>query len=127
YLGSIEWKVGPSPKSQIALAQRFIVKGTSAWTATLDELSKNFPELEAKTTELLKRVDNPERKKALIKAEAENIFKNHLQLSDLIGERTAGLHLAFASDNDSPEMTPESFSMLYQKSLYQAMRTQTKK
>ncbi|CRX38223.1 maltose alpha-D-glucosyltransferase [Estrella lausannensis] len=127
YLGGIEWKVGPSPKSQIALAQRFIEKGTSAWDFTLQEMETKFPELEEKTQEILKRSDSPERKRALVKAEAERVFKDYLKLADLLGERTAGLHLAFSSDNESPEMVPESFSMLYQKSLYQAMRTQTKK
>jgi maltose alpha-D-glucosyltransferase / alpha-amylase len=45
----------------------------------------------------------------------------------LLGERTAELHLALASDREDRSFAPEPFSELYQRSLYDAMRTQAKR
>ena len=40
----------------------------------------------------------------------------------LLGKRTAELHVALASNRDDPDFSPEPFSILYQRSLYQSMR-----
>jgi maltose alpha-D-glucosyltransferase/alpha-amylase len=40
----------------------------------------------------------------------------------LLGQRTAELHVALASNTDDPDFAPEPFSVLYQRSLYQSMR-----
>ena len=45
----------------------------------------------------------------------------------LLGRRTGELHLALMSLSQSPEVTPEPFSLLYQKSLYQSIRGLTLK
>ncbi len=44
----------------------------------------------------------------------------------LLGRRTAELHLALASDGEDPEFRPESFTTLYQRSLYQSLRTEVR-
>src|SRR5207244_8387022 len=41
----------------------------------------------------------------------------------LLGERTGQLHLALAADQDSPAFAPEPFNYLYQRSIYQSLRT----
>ena len=41
----------------------------------------------------------------------------------LLAQRTAEMHLALASVKNKKEFTPEPFSLLYQKSLYQSFRT----
>ena len=41
----------------------------------------------------------------------------------LLGRRTAELHLALASDREDPAFVPEPFSELYQRSLYQSLRS----
>lgn len=127
YLGGIEWKMGPSPKSQIALAQRFIAKGTTAWNVTGDALRTLFPSLVLKTRAILGSKETADKKRLAVQDEIRTLFKDYLKLTHLLGERTAGLHMAFSLDQETPDMVPEAFSMLYQKSLYQAMRTQTKK
>jgi maltose alpha-D-glucosyltransferase/alpha-amylase len=40
----------------------------------------------------------------------------------ILGRRTAELHLALASDSDDPAFSPDPFSVLYQRSVYQALR-----
>jgi maltose alpha-D-glucosyltransferase/alpha-amylase len=46
----------------------------------------------------------------------------YLANATLLGQRTAELHLALASDSDNPAFTPEPFSVLYQRSVYQYAR-----
>jgi len=43
----------------------------------------------------------------------------------LLGQRTAELHVALASNTEEQEFAPEPFSVLYQRSLYQSMRNQS--
>ena len=40
-----------------------------------------------------------------------------------MGQRTAEMHLALASNAQSPAWQPEPFSLLYQRSVYQSMRS----
>ncbi|MEJ2721342.1 MAG: hypothetical protein P8181_09410 [bacterium] len=43
----------------------------------------------------------------------------------LLGERTAEMHLALASNHDNPAFAPETLSALSQRAMYQSMRTLT--
>jgi len=51
----------------------------------------------------------------------------YIEMARLLGERTADLHLALSSSEDDPEFVPEPFTLLYQRSLYQSLRSMTKK
>ncbi|MCA1711926.1 MAG: phosphotransferase, partial [Actinobacteria bacterium] len=51
----------------------------------------------------------------------------YLQTIEILGTRTAQLHLALASDLEDPAFAPEPFTTLYQRSLYQSMRNLTRK
>jgi maltose alpha-D-glucosyltransferase/alpha-amylase len=42
---------------------------------------------------------------------------------EVLGRRTAELHVVLASESDDPAFRPEAFSALYQRSLYQSVRT----
>ncbi|MDP9023448.1 MAG: phosphotransferase, partial [Actinomycetota bacterium] len=47
--------------------------------------------------------------------------------AELLGQRTGELHVALASAPDDAAFGPEPFTTLYQRSLYQSMRTLTRK
>ena len=49
------------------------------------------------------------------------------EMVSLIGKRTGELHLALSSGTEDPDFAPEPFTLLYQRSLYQSMRTCTRK
>jgi maltose alpha-D-glucosyltransferase/alpha-amylase len=55
-------------------------------------------------------------------AAAITLMGGYLETARLLGRRTGEMHLALASDNEDPAFAPESFSRLYQRSLYQSMR-----
>lgn len=58
---------------------------------------------------------------------AREIIGHYLESAELLGQRTAELHLALASDETDPAFAPEPFTKLYQRSLYQSMRTHGRK
>jgi len=45
----------------------------------------------------------------------------------LLGQRTGEFHLALSSRSDDPAFAPEPFALLYQRSVYQSMRSRGKK
>jgi maltose alpha-D-glucosyltransferase/alpha-amylase len=49
-----------------------------------------------------------------------------LEAARLLGQRTGELHLALASRPEVPAFAPEPFTSLYQRSLYQALRSQVR-
>jgi maltose alpha-D-glucosyltransferase/alpha-amylase len=54
-----------------------------------------------------------------------DLMPDYLEAARVIGERTAALHSALASDPEDPAFAPEPFTQLYQRSLYQSMRSLT--
>jgi maltose alpha-D-glucosyltransferase/alpha-amylase len=72
------------------------------------------------TLERMSLVDRLE--KTTIPPVAEELIGPYLENVKLLGQRTAELHVALASDSDDPDFAPEPFSVLYQRSLYQSMR-----
>jgi len=53
---------------------------------------------------------------------AEETIGPYLVSAELLGQRTAELHLTLASAIDDPNFVPEPFSVTYQRSLYHGMR-----
>jgi maltose alpha-D-glucosyltransferase/alpha-amylase len=57
-----------------------------------------------------------------VPALARELIGPYLASAELLGQRTAELHLALASDTENPAFAPESFTSFYQRSIYQYMR-----
>jgi maltose alpha-D-glucosyltransferase/alpha-amylase len=51
----------------------------------------------------------------------------YLDRAALLGRRTGELHIALASGSTYPDFAPEPFSLLYQRSIYQSMRSLTRR
>ncbi|CCH67049.1 Trehalose synthase [Richelia intracellularis HH01] len=54
----------------------------------------------------------------------QELMGSFLRIAELLGQLTAELHIALASDNEHPDFAPEPFSSFYQRSVYQYMRNQ---
>ena len=50
-----------------------------------------------------------------------------LEMLRVLGKRTGELHLALSSPKASGDFRPESFTKLYQRSVYQSMRNQLRR
>ena len=60
-------------------------------------------------------------------AQHEHPIGPYLQSVELLGKRTAEMHLALASDFDDPDFAPEAFTPHQNRSTYQSMRNLTRR
>ncbi len=127
-LGSIEYKTDQEEPASCAILQSFIRNEGDAWSYTLDTLSHYFERVLAdpRTSE----ADPPATADRLVALaghvpdEQVSVLLGHwVDIARLIGQRTAELHVALASDGgpDSP-YAAEPMTPHYQRSLYQSMR-----
>jgi maltose alpha-D-glucosyltransferase/alpha-amylase len=94
----------------IGLLFSFVVNQGDGWTYTLDALARYFD----RVLEARREIDDT--------AATELIGAVYRERARQLGQRTAEMHRALASMEERPEIAPEPFSTLYQRSLYQGMR-----
>jgi maltose alpha-D-glucosyltransferase/alpha-amylase len=127
--GALEYVRGRGEPATLAILQRFVPNEGDAWSYTLDSLrpfyesatarppAERRPPLSGRPLVALSREEPP--------ALASSVIGPYLASARLLGTRTGELHVALSTDTSDPAFTPEPYSTLYQRSLYQSMRTQT--
>jgi maltose alpha-D-glucosyltransferase/alpha-amylase len=130
YAGSLEYRRGEEAPLVLGLMQTFVPNQGDAWRHFVD-LAKHYFErvllgdhagklpLEGPGN-FLRAVGPP-----LPPSSDDVISGVTLEMSALLGRRTAELHQALAGGKGEA-FRPEDFSLLYQRSLYQAMQNQAK-
>jgi maltose alpha-D-glucosyltransferase/alpha-amylase len=122
--GGIEYRRRRGQPAQIAIVHGYVRNEGDAWNLTLDALG-DFVERVSTRGDIAG--PPPDLSPALWTDEppdeVETLVGDYLNLVHLLGRRTAEMHLALSSDAGS-EFAPEGFSALFQRSVYQAMRTQ---
>ncbi len=125
--GAIEIRKNRTEPITLAILQGFIPNQGDAWKFTLNGLGHYFEHVLAKRfryEDLSRRSGSlTELAAAELPAEATELIGGYLESARLMGQRTAELHVYLASQAEAPEFVPEAFSKLYQRSLYQSMRT----
>ncbi|MEA2559175.1 MAG: maltose alpha-D-glucosyltransferase / alpha-amylase [Acidobacteriota bacterium] len=113
----------------LGVLHAFVPNEGDAWTYTLDILGRYFERVmtiggdhafAAPPSEPLVELATRD-----VPVEVQERIGIYLQSAQLLGQRTAEMHIALASRPDEPDFSPEAFSLLYQRSLYQSMRTLT--
>jgi maltose alpha-D-glucosyltransferase/alpha-amylase len=127
--GSLEYLPHHGRPITLGILHGFVPNQGDAWKYTLDVLGHFFERALATEADL-----GPELlpKKALVDLAmtavptlAQEMIGPYLESARLLGERTADLHAALASNTIDPHFAPEPFSKLYQRSIYQSMRNLT--
>jgi maltose alpha-D-glucosyltransferase/alpha-amylase len=125
-LGALEYQAERGASQTLAMLQGYVVNQGNAWRHTVDQVEQFFERvLEPRDGphELSIPRGNP---LALLDQELPPLvfeIGSYLETARLLGQRSAELHRALASDPDDPEFAPEPFTSLYQRSLYQSIRT----
>jgi predicted trehalose synthase len=132
YWFAVEWQRESGTPLTIGLLVQFVPRQGDAWSFALDNVGSSLnhaltlqgkleapPELPASVLTVA-----PESVPTVVRDFIGPVF---LEMMGLLGRRTGELHLALASLSQSPDVTPEPFSLLYQKSLYQSIRGLTLK
>jgi len=129
FAGVIEYHQRGIAPVGIGHLQGFIPNQGDAWQYTLDSISQFFEKVLSAGAEIK---DIPEFEQTLFDISFQNIpaliheFIGvfYLEMISLLGKRTGELHLALL-DGDDLSFSPEPYSMLYQRSVYQSMRNLT--
>ena len=107
----------------VAILQGFMANSGDAWSYTLDSIGRYFDRLLSDPASA-ERVAHEARTTAPPPELVRETIGPYIADAELLGTRTAQLHLALASRNDIPAFAPEPFTQHYQRSIYQSMRTQ---
>ncbi len=116
--GTLNYQSPGKPPSTIAILQQFISDARNTWDYTIDSLRTYFDSVITSEAGVPESIDN-------IPDFAQTAIGTYLVNIQLLGQRTAELHLALASDHENPDFKPEPFTSLYQRSIYQYARNLT--
>jgi maltose alpha-D-glucosyltransferase / alpha-amylase len=125
-LGALEYKRKGAEAMTIGMLQYYVPEAQDAWSYALDSLRDCFERVMVSQIEL-DDITMPSTilSKALVAEVPEMVHElmgSQVRAAELLGQRTAELHLALASSPDDPNFAPEEFSSFYQRSIYQYMR-----
>jgi maltose alpha-D-glucosyltransferase/alpha-amylase len=116
----------------LGILTKFVDNENDAWSYYLSKLDQFFANILSQKDEIVK---TPVIEKSILDMTASDIpDEMHrlfgtftLEMTELLGKRTGEMHVALARSTEQPEFKPESFSLLYQKALYQSVRGQVRK
>ena len=126
--GALEYRQDHGEPMTVAILHGFVPNQGDAWQYTLDALDHYFERALVHEVQQPPLPQNPllaVSEEALSPLVQETIGAAYLAMTQLLGQRTAELHIALASDTVDPHFAPEPFSTLYQRSIYQTMRSLT--
>ncbi|MCW5912896.1 MAG: maltose alpha-D-glucosyltransferase [Cyclobacteriaceae bacterium] len=129
YAGSVEFRDNDGKVIVFGLLQEKVENQGDSWTMTIDSVGRFYERVMAKAKkEKLPQLAN----KAVIRFEdapeliQEFIGRGFYERVVRLGQRTAEMHMALASDKSNPAFIPELFTPNYQRSLYSALRKLTR-
>jgi len=132
FVGSLTYGATGEDQSSLAMMTEFVPNHGDAWEYTRDAIDRFFETVlvEADSPDQLGKIPASlldVRTEGIPDRFLERVDGFFLEMIELLGRRTGELHLALAGRNDLPAMAPEPFSKLYQRSLYQSLRSLTRR
>jgi maltose alpha-D-glucosyltransferase/alpha-amylase len=126
--GAIEYLSNRKDLLTLGIVQEFVPNEGDAWQYTLDVLRNYYDRAVTRPAAELPLPSDPLLDLAAgeIPPQAAETVRTYLETAHLLGQRTAELHRALATDANDPQFAPEPFTPLYQRSLYQSMRSLTR-
>ncbi|HZZ28817.1 MAG TPA: maltose alpha-D-glucosyltransferase [Pirellulales bacterium] len=127
-LSALEYETEGSEPLTLAVLNVFVPQTETAWQFALDNLSRYFEQVLTLPMERWPRSEGLGNQSlweiAAVPSPApiQELASGFLHAATLLGQRTAEMHKALASDPETPTFAPEVFSQLYQRSLYQSAR-----
>jgi len=126
--GAIEYHVPQRPTVTVGVLQGYAHNQGTAWSYSLEAVEAYFESI-------LTQQPLPEMPPDLVPHApllklaagdppplADTMFGPFLASAELLGRRTAEMHIALATPTDQPQFGSEPFTPFYQRSLYQTMR-----
>jgi maltose alpha-D-glucosyltransferase/alpha-amylase len=128
--GALELCRSNGERITLATLNQFVPGAMDAWSHTLDALGRYY---ERAATLLADNHSPPipplsfvEGIREELPSTVSEVVGTYLDSARLLGERTAGLHLALASENEDKAFSTEPFTPHYVRGLFQSMRNHVK-
>jgi maltose alpha-D-glucosyltransferase/alpha-amylase len=127
--GALEYQSGRGEPATLGLLQGYVPNHGDAWRFSLDFLGRFFEDVLAQPVQgdgvpwMPSDQHQLEYVGAELPPEVKGLIGTYLDSAQLLGQRTAELHLALASEADDPAFAPERLTRLKQRALYQSMRS----
>ena len=132
FCGALEYRKQRMEPIVIAILQKYVQNQGDAWSFALHQAGAYFERA------MEKRIDfpgTPALPSSLVNMSTEEvppilhelIGGVYLEMVSLLGKRTGEMHLALSHEQDEQKFIPESFSLLYQRSLVHEMRSLTRR
>jgi len=131
--GTLEYKRAGGEPFTLALLQGFVPSQGDAWSFTLNEVTRFYERVlalreEAKAVPHQEGAGLPAVAIPPLPADLSAIMQGYYaEMVALLGKRTGEFHLALCSETEDAAFAPEPFTLLYQRSVYQSMRSRAKK
>jgi maltose alpha-D-glucosyltransferase / alpha-amylase len=126
YAGELQYSKNNSDPSSIGVLTGFISNEGNAWEYTQTNIDHYFDYVLANRTELhhnFKEVSIYDGFGSEMQEKLDDLTGPfYTEMMQLLGKRTAEMHQSLLI-SDNPDFEPEPFSLLYQKSVYQSVRT----
>jgi maltose alpha-D-glucosyltransferase/alpha-amylase len=122
--GTLEYQTRDGKAMAQGMLQRFVPNQGDAWGFTLKSLANYYDEVRKTSSTggtAAKDDFTPGKKVQEIPDRANSSVETYLAAAELLGQRTAEMHLALASDASDPAFAPEPFTMDSQQALEQSM------
>ena len=114
--GALEYRRGNAEPTVVCLLQSAVTNESDAWSLTLDAVGRFYERVLGRKADLQNETTPPG---ALLE---ELIGGVYAEKAKLLGQRTAEMHAALASDAGDAAFAPEPFNAMAQRSTYQSMR-----
>ncbi len=124
-VSSLEYRRGRGKFMSLSILQNFIPNEGDAWQYTLDSLERYFAGVLSHPT--VQAPPIPRKHLMSLLKEPPSLAKEtigtYLASAQLLGQRTAELHIALASGLERQDFAPEPYTLTYQTSFYQSLRS----
>jgi len=114
--GSLEYRTADGKLMVQGILQQFVPNEGDAWRYTLRSLSQFYDEVAKHADDAGPRGSGEE-----VPSFARAAVNPYLDAAALLGQRTAEMHLALASEPGDPAFVPEAFTMEFQRDLEQSI------
>jgi maltose alpha-D-glucosyltransferase/alpha-amylase len=129
FTAELAYRVGRGEPTTVATLQAFVHAEADAWTFTRDQLRRYYEEVLARGPGTRPDLPPPGDDLTLLEHLPPDTVRDAIgatfDWARLLGRRVAEIHLALSSVAADPAFTPESYSTLDQRSVYQTMRNVT--
>jgi maltose alpha-D-glucosyltransferase / alpha-amylase len=130
FAGAIEYRHTGKADISIGQLQAFVPGEGDAWKFTVDEIGRYFERVLSGGEKSREIQQCPEFLSGITYQDIPPLLQEligvyYLEMISILGKRTAELHRALSAETEDLNFTPEPFTMLYQRSVYQSMRNLT--